>query len=93
VFNTQKQKQNMEDAEADVLMLDDDDARIPYRIGEVFVHLTGDEVQERLEHDKAQVDAEVDEIGVEVSEIKATLTRLKVELYAKFGKAINLELD
>lgn len=36
-------------------MLDDDEERIPYRIGEVYVQLTNEEVQERLAADKAKV--------------------------------------
>lgn len=51
----QRELQNLEDAETDIMMLIDEDERIPYRIGEVFVHLTQDEVQERLESDKQKV--------------------------------------
>lgn len=37
------------------MMLEDDEAAVPYRIGEVFVHLTQEEVQERLDRDKSKV--------------------------------------
>ena len=47
--------QTLEDAEGDIMMLDDEDSRVPYRIGEVFMHLSQEEAQERLEQDKEKV--------------------------------------
>merc|ERR1712223_667173 len=70
--------QTLEDAGTDMMMLEDDDEKIPYQIGEVFVAMTQDEVQETLEE-------EVTKLEGKAEEIKAQMSNLKTHLYAKFG--------
>merc|ERR1712094_114429 len=43
--------QTLEDASTDLMMLDDEE-KVPYQIGEVFVEMTQDEVQETMEPKK-----------------------------------------
>ena len=45
----------------------------------------------RLEKDQAIVDANVTKIVAEADECEIEMKQLKVLLYAKFGKAINLD--
>jgi prefoldin subunit 4 len=45
----------------------------------------------RLEKDQASVDAKVVELATQADDIEAEMKQLKVVLYAKFGKAINLD--
>ena len=85
--------QTLEDASTDLMMIEDDEEKVPYQIGEVFVSMRQDEIQENLEKNKERLQAEVakfEEIG---EEIKAQMSDLKTHLYAKFGNAINLEAD
>jgi len=85
--------QTLEDASTDMMMLEDDDEKIPYQIGEVFVSMTQDEVQETLDNTKESCNEEVTKLEEKADEVKAQMSDLKTHLYAKFGNAINLEND
>lgn len=45
----------------------------------------------RLEKDQASVDARVATLSGQADECETQMKELKVKLYAKFGKAINLD--
>lgn len=49
-------------------------------------------MQELLEASKGDVDKEVKEIEETMERNESAMGELKVELYKKFGKAINLEV-
>ncbi|KAK3581105.1 hypothetical protein CHS0354_033896 [Potamilus streckersoni] len=87
-----KELQNLMDAADELLMLDENE-KIPYQIGEVFVSLSVDEANEQLEmaKEKTQEDIKTQELTMESH--KKILQDLKVELYAKFGTNINLEAE
>lgn len=87
-----KDLQNLEDAETELLMLDEED-RIPNQIGEVFVHLSHADTVERLSATKSSVQSEMAELERRCTEYRQVLSDLKVQLYAKFGNNINLEAD
>ncbi|XP_035678520.1 prefoldin subunit 4-like [Branchiostoma floridae] len=89
----QKELQNLEDASDDLLMVDDESAPIPYRIGEVFISMPLEATQEKLEEAKAQIQQQIADLNGQADEIKGVLGKLKVELYAKFSNNINLEMD
>ena len=84
--------QTLEDASTDLMMLDDEE-KVPYQIGEVFVEMTQDEVQETMEANKERINEEVTVLEGKMDEIKGKMSDLKTHLYAKFGNAINLEAD
>ena len=44
-----------------------------------------------LEHSTARLDEEIGELEDKMGTIREQMTQLKVELYARFGKTINLE--
>ena len=85
--------QTLEDAGTDMMMLEDDEEKIPYQIGEVFVEMTQDEVQDTLDKAKDNIAEEVTKLEECSEEVKAQMSDLKTHLYAKFGNAINLEND
>merc|ERR1712168_1184417 len=87
-----KEMQNLEDAEADIMMLEDSDA-VPYKIGEVFVMSTPDEVAALIDKAKQRINTRVAELEAKCEKNKQILCDLKVSLYAKFGNNINLEAD
>ena len=85
--------QTLEDASTDLMMLDDDDEKVPYQVGEVFVHLTQDECQQKIEETKDNLAEAVKSVNSKAEVIREEMSGLKSQLYAKFGSAINLEAD
>ena len=85
--------QTLEDASGDLMMLEDDDEKIPYQVGEVFVYLTQDEAQQKIESSKDSLGDAVKGVEGKAQGIKDEMSALKAQLYAKFGSAINLEAD
>ncbi len=85
--------QTLEDAATDLMMLEDDDEKVPYQIGEVFVFLGQDEVQSELDARKETLEAEIKVAEGKMDGLKEQMGDLKTKLYAKFGNAINLEAD
>jgi len=74
------------------LELADEDELVPYKIGDSFLHLPLEEVQGLLEKSTERIEAEVAEIEERIEANAYTMDGLKVKLYAKFGKAINLDV-
>lgn len=62
-----------------------------YKIGDFFVSLPLPEVQELLSSSTEQIDEEVLKLEEQMGEIKEEMQQLKVALYARFGRSINLE--
>ncbi|KAK6497612.1 hypothetical protein TWF481_012018 [Arthrobotrys musiformis] len=73
------------------LELSDDDDMVPYKIGDAFVSLRVEEVRELLEGEIKVIDEEIEDLEGKVRDDKEKMDELKVLLYAKFGKSINLE--
>ena len=89
----QMEIQTLEDASTDLMMLEDDEEKVPYQVGEVFIYLTQDEAQQRLEKTKENVGGNVKSIDIKAQAVRDEMSALKSQLYAKFGSAINLEAD
>lgn len=62
-----------------------------YKIGDVFVSLPLSEVQELLASSTTSIDAEVTVLESQLGSIRDEKEQLKVALYARFGRSINLE--
>lgn len=91
-----EEQENLKDALAAVeefSITADDDERLRVSMGECFVYVTNEEAEERLNSMIEAADTDVEAINSEVSAIGKEMSELKVVLYAKFGKTINLELD
>lgn len=56
------------------------------------MHLPLPEVQQMLEAGTLEIDREIEKIERKIEEGREEMERLKVGLYAKFGKSINLEV-
>ena len=89
----QEETKTLEDASGDLMMLEDDDEKVLYQIGEVFVYLTQDEAQEKIETSKDNLGEAIKVVETRAQAIKDEMSGLKAQLYAKFGSAINLEAD
>ena len=85
-----KELQNLSDA-IDELVVADEDTVVPFMYGEVFAHLTVESANVELEKAKETIEKEIKGLESKQSSIKSLLDGLKVQLYSKFGKKINLE--
>ncbi|CCE82409.1 Piso0_002134 [Millerozyma farinosa CBS 7064] len=73
------------------LELVDDEEKINYKIGEAFILLKATDAVARIEKENEDLDSKIAHFESKIEELDETLNELKVQLYAKFGKNINLE--
>ncbi|KAK4133147.1 Prefoldin, subunit 4 [Trichocladium antarcticum] len=85
-----KEKEELEDITSELELADEEDT-VPYKIGEAFFHLPLPQAQELLGLSTARIEEEVGELEEKMGAVREEMTQLKVELYARFGKTINLE--
>jgi prefoldin subunit 4 len=62
-----------------------------YKVGEAFLHIPQSRALKRLERDQTSIDGKVAALALQADECEVQMKGLKVVLYAKFGKAINLD--
>lgn len=62
-----------------------------YKIGDAFFHVSLEQAQEMLETATAKINKETEEVEEKMSAVSDQMTQLKIDLYARFGKQINLE--
>ena len=62
-----------------------------YKIGDSFMSLPLPEVQEMLASSTEKIAESVSAVEERLSAVREEMEQLKVELYARFGKSINLE--
>ncbi|KAI9705694.1 MAG: hypothetical protein M1820_005104 [Bogoriella megaspora] len=86
----QKQKEDLEEVSTEI-ELADEDTKIPYKIGDSFIALPPSEIQDLLESSTEKIDGTVSELEDKLSILRDEMEELKVGLYARFGKSINLE--
>ncbi|KAL4934419.1 tubulin-binding prefolding complex subunit GIM3 [Aspergillus undulatus] len=86
----QKDKEDLEEISTE-LELADEDELVPYKIGDSFVHLPLEEAQSLLASSTEQIDSEVAKLEDTLGELRDEMQQLKVALYARFGRSINLE--
>ncbi|EPS41279.1 hypothetical protein H072_4793 [Dactylellina haptotyla CBS 200.50] len=84
------EKEYLTDVSSELELSDDDDI-VPYKIGDAFVSLRVEEVREMLENEIKDIDGEIEELEGRIEKDKEEMDELKVHLYAKFGRSINLE--
>jgi len=86
----QKEIDNAQDAEDDLLMLDDEDM-VSFQIGEVFFEYTMEDTQTQLEKRKEELSDKMNGLKAKEADVQKIMKELKVKLYAKFEDNINLE--
>jgi len=88
-----KEKDDLEEISTELELIDlEDDERIPYKIGDSFFSLTSDEVQECLSKLTGQIDEKIGKLEAALGDIREEMNSLKVVLYGRFGRSINLEI-
>ncbi|GLB37009.1 putative binds specifically to cytosolic chaperonin (c-CPN) and transfers target proteins to it [Lyophyllum shimeji] len=85
-----REKEALDDL-ATELELADEDEPVLYRVGEAFLHMPLPRALKRLEKDQSEVDERMSSLSGSTAECEAKMKELKVTLYAKFGRAINLD--
>ncbi|KAK1128701.1 hypothetical protein K0M31_019852 [Melipona bicolor] len=88
----QNELKNLEDACDEIILLDEN-AKIPYYIGEVFIHEDLEKTQNYLDEIKEKKKQEILNLEGKCIDLKNIISQLKVQLYAKFGSRINLEAE
>lgn len=63
-----------------------------YKIGDAFFHLPLEQAQEMLTTANSRIEEETSALEDKLSTVKEEMSSLKVDLYARFGKQINLEV-
>ncbi|KAF1986298.1 prefoldin subunit [Aulographum hederae CBS 113979] len=87
----QKDKEDLEEVSNELELADEDD-KVPYKIGDAFVSLPLPEVQELLSTSTEKIDSDVMALEGKLSTVRDEMQELKVALYARFGRSINLEV-
>ncbi|CAF1283315.1 unnamed protein product [Didymodactylos carnosus] len=65
----------------------------PILVGETFLIESADDIQQSLNTRKEKIELDIENIQKRYQTIQGLLSDLKVKLYGKFGKSINLEND
>ncbi|KAL8282538.1 hypothetical protein RB597_009988 [Gaeumannomyces tritici] len=85
-----KEKEELDDVSTE-LELADEDETVPYKVGDAFFHVSLPQAQEMLGTSGSRLEGAIEELEDSLGTIKEEMTQLKVELYARFGKSIQLE--
>ncbi|MCJ1452411.1 hypothetical protein MMC28_002754 [Mycoblastus sanguinarius] len=85
-----KDREDLEELSNELELADEDD-KIPYKVGDTFISLPLPEVQEMLASSTEKIEESVSAVEGKLSTIREEMEQLKVRLYARFGKSINLE--
>ncbi|KAK1924366.1 Prefoldin subunit-domain-containing protein [Papiliotrema laurentii] len=86
----QEEKDYYDDLETE-LELADEDEPVLYKMGEAFFYLSLPAAKKQLRHDTKRYEKDIGELRERAEECEKGMKELKVQLYAKFGKQINLE--
>ncbi|THH14586.1 hypothetical protein EW146_g5755 [Bondarzewia mesenterica] len=73
------------------LELADEDEPVLYKVGEAFLRMPHSRASKRLKHDQEQLEKELSALDARAEVCEKDMKDLKVTLYAKFGRAINLD--
>ncbi|XVF10355.1 hypothetical protein REPUB_Repub07fG0175700 [Reevesia pubescens] len=82
---------NLEDASNELILTDEEVVR--FQIGEVFAHVSKEEVETRIEEMKEVTSKNLVKLEEEKESVLAQMAELKKILYGKFKDSINLEED
>jgi len=86
-----KQENEALDDLATELELSDEDEVVLYKVGESFLHLPLPRALKHLEKDQKDLGSRISTLSISAGACETEMKELKVTLYAKFGRAINLD--
>lgn len=85
-----QEKEYLQDLSLEMELLDED-SKVQYKIGDTFVFIKVSKALLKIEHENEILTRKVDEFESQIDTLDEELNGLKLSLYAKFGKNINLE--
>ncbi|MCJ1347199.1 hypothetical protein MMC31_005420 [Peltigera leucophlebia] len=85
-----KEKEDLEELSNELELVDEDE-KLPYKLGDAFFSLPLPAVQGLISASTEKIDKSVSAVESQLSEIREKMGELKIQLYARFGKSINLE--
>nr|XP_031863407.1 uncharacterized protein CI109_001283 [Kwoniella shandongensis]KAA5530479.1 hypothetical protein CI109_001283 [Kwoniella shandongensis] len=90
----QEEKEYYDDLSTELELADEDDNQpILYKMGEAFFYLDLKAARRQLKADMRRYEQDIDGLQGKADECEKGMKELKVQLYAKFGKQINLETN
>ncbi|KAJ4364270.1 hypothetical protein N0V85_009295 [Neurospora sp. IMI 360204] len=89
--NKNKEKEELDDLDTELELVEDEDELVQYKIGDSFFHIPHEQAKEMLGIAAAKLEKEIEDLEDKLETIRKEMTGLKVDLYARFGKTINLE--
>ncbi|RCK55624.1 Prefoldin subunit 4 [Candida viswanathii] len=84
------EKEYLDDLTMELELLDEDET-VNYKVGDGFIEMRVSDALERVEGELERLGGEIDGLEEEIDGFDSELGELKVALYDKFGKNINLE--
>merc|ERR1711907_433388 len=81
---------NYEDAQTEMMLMDDED-KVKFAVGDTYSCLDADSANEKLEEEIEELQKLLEKQEADMALVEETMGELKTQLYAKFGKSINLE--
>ncbi|KZF24064.1 Prefoldin, subunit 4 [Xylona heveae TC161] len=85
-----KDKEDLEEVSNELELADEEDF-VPYKMGDSFVSLPVPEVQTLLSSSTEALEKEITSLEEKLDSVREEMSGLKVALYARFGRSINLE--
>ncbi|KAG2731674.1 hypothetical protein G9P44_005261 [Scheffersomyces stipitis] len=84
------EKEYLDDLALEIELLDEDE-KIQYKVGEVFIYMKVSKAVEKVELENEKLTDKISETSNLIDTYDESLDDLKKQLYAKFGNNINLE--
>ncbi|EAZ63689.1 hypothetical protein PICST_37933 [Scheffersomyces stipitis CBS 6054] len=84
------EKEYLDDLALEIELLDEDE-KIQYKVGEVFIYMKVSKAVEKVELENEKLTDKISETSNLIDSYDESLDDLKKQLYAKFGNNINLE--
>ncbi|EGC40295.1 hypothetical protein DICPUDRAFT_74181 [Dictyostelium purpureum] len=87
----QEELEKATDANDDIFLVDDEDTKFQYSMGEAFLELNKEETEEMVNSYISKLESSIEKIDQDLQDISDKHNELKVILYGKFKNSINLE--
>ncbi|CAK7228756.1 hypothetical protein SBRCBS47491_007014 [Sporothrix bragantina] len=85
-----KEKEELDDISTELELVDEDE-KVPYKIGDAFFQVKATKAIKMVEASSSKMEKEIGSLEDSLSSVREDMTQLKVDLYARFGRSINLE--
>ncbi|KAK3955877.1 Prefoldin subunit-domain-containing protein [Pseudoneurospora amorphoporcata] len=86
-----KEKEELDDLDTELELVEDEEELVQYKIGDSFFHIPHAQAKEMLGIAAAKLEKEIEDLQDKLETIHIEMNGLKVDLYARFGRTINLE--